>query len=97
MLDCGRHAANDMRDFIAYHIMYYHLNTTPTDPEDTIDFNDLSEELKAKARSCSTPEEMLALAKDAGFELSDTEIEAISGGGNWCFDDCSQNVTPFLP
>ena len=62
-----------------------------------MEFNDLSEEQKAQVRNCSTPEELLALAKKIGYELSDSELDAISGGGKWCFDDCSKNVTPFLP
>ena len=43
-------------------------------------FNDLSEEQKAKAAKCKTPEELLALAKEEGYELNDEEIDAISGG-----------------
>ena len=43
-------------------------------------FNDLSEEQKAKAAKCKTPEELLALAKEEGYELNDEEIEAVSGG-----------------
>ena len=40
----------------------------------------LTEEQKARARACNTPEEVLALAKEEGYELSDDELEAISGG-----------------
>ena len=43
-------------------------------------FNDLSEEQKAKAAKCKTPEELLALAKEEGYELNDEEIDAVSGG-----------------
>lgn len=45
-----------------------------------MDFNELSPELQEKAKSCKTPEEMLALAKEEGYELSDSELEAIAGG-----------------
>ena len=31
-----------------------------------MNFEDLSDELKAKAKACNTPEEMLALAKEEG-------------------------------
>ena len=52
-----------------------------------MNFNDLTDEQKAKARACKTPEEMLALAKEEGYELSDDELAAVSGGG-WCWEDC---------
>ena len=32
--------------------------------------------------ACKTPEEMLALAKEEGYELSEKEMQLISGG-NW--------------
>ena len=41
---------------------------------------DISPELREKAKACTSPEELLALAKSEGYKLSDTDIEAISGG-----------------
>ena len=51
-----------------------------------MDFKDLTPELMAKAKTCKTPEEVLALAKAEGYELSDCELEGISGGA-WCDDN----------
>ena len=53
-----------------------------------MEFKDLTEDQKAKIRECKTPEEMLALAKEEGYELSDEELESISGGISWtCTSD----------
>ena len=53
-------------------------------------FEDLTPEQQEKARACKTPEELMALAKEEGVELSGEQIEAISGGYVWsCSDDCS--------
>lgn len=42
--------------------------------------NDLTDEQKAKAMACKTPEEILALAKDEDLELSDEMLDAVVGG-----------------
>lgn len=49
-----------------------------------MDFEDLTPEQQAKARACKTPEDLLALAREEGLELSDEELENMSGG--WLFD-----------
>ena len=41
---------------------------------------DISPELREKAKACKTPDELLALAKQEGYKLSDAEMEAVSGG-----------------
>lgn len=47
-----------------------------------MDFNtDLTDEQKAKIRECKTPEDILALAKEEGYDLSEEELDTISGGG----------------
>ena len=40
----------------------------------------LSEEQIAKLKQCRGSEEMLKLAKEEGLELSDDQLEAVSGG-----------------
>ena len=56
-------------------------------------FEDLTPEQQEKARACKTPEDVLALAKEAGYELSDEELEGVSGGA-WgdCSDKCPDYV-----
>lgn len=51
--------------------------------------NELTPELREKVKACTTPEEIIALAKAEGYELSDEELSAISGGGHWysCEED----------
>lgn len=54
-----------------------------------MELDNLTDEQKAKARECKTPEEMLALAREEGYELSDQELEAVSGGWG-CSDYCTE-------
>lgn len=53
--------------------------------------DDLSEEQKAKVTACKTADELVALAKEEGLELSDEQLDSISGG-DWddpiCGDFC---------
>ena len=53
-------------------------------------FEDLTPEQQEKARACKTPEDVLALAQETGYELSDSDLEAISGGGSWM--SCSERA-----
>ena len=58
-----------------------------------MDFSDLTEVQKAKIRECKTPEEMLALAREEGYELTDDQLEAVSGGySTWYCDDRNPNT-----
>ena len=41
----------------------------------------LSEEQNAKVKACKNQEELLALAKQEGIELTDEQLAAVSGGG----------------
>ena len=45
-----------------------------------MEFSRLTEEQKAKARECSTADELTALAGEPGEELSGEQLETVSGG-----------------
>lgn len=52
-----------------------------------MEFTDLTEEQKAKARACQSREELLELAKSEGVELSDDQLDSVSGGVWSCTDN----------
>ena len=52
-----------------------------------MNFDELTSELKEKARACKTPEELPALAKQEGYELSAQELAAVTDGIDW-WDEC---------
>ena len=58
-----------------------------------MDFSDLTADQRAKAKACKSSDELIALAKEEGVELTDDELEAISGGwGAGCSSDgCSDH------
>lgn len=45
-----------------------------------MNYDDLTPEQQAKMEDCNTPEEMLAFAKEEGYELTDEELSSIAGG-----------------
>ena len=47
---------------------------------------DLTPELQEKAKACASVEDILALAEEEGFELSDGQLESMAGGF-WDCDD----------
>ena len=50
-----------------------------------MEFNDLTDEQKAKVKACKTADELIALAKSEGVELSDEQLNSIAGGDSfWC-------------
>ena len=53
-----------------------------------MNYEDLTPDMKDKIRACKTPEELLELAKESGYELSDNELEQVSGG--WGADVSSE-------
>lgn len=52
-----------------------------------MEFKDLTPEQQEKARACKSAEELIALAKQEGCELSDDELAAIAGGSEWTCND----------
>lgn len=56
-----------------------------------MNFEDLSAELQDKVKSCKTSEEIVMLAKEEGYELSDEELEAVSGGIWSCHKNSCSN------
>ena len=52
-------------------------------------FENLTPELKEKALACETTDELVELAKSEGVDLSDEELDGISGG-DWNCGDCSE-------
>ena len=49
----------------------------------------LAPKLREKAKACKSPEEILALAKEEGYELSDEKLEAVNGGVGACWQVAS--------
>ena len=58
-------------------------------------YDSLSDDLKAKVATCKTGEELVSLAEKEGIELTDDQLDALSGGGGWaCSDnDCYEDST----
>jgi hypothetical protein len=52
-------------------------------------FEGISDEVKAKAIACKTPEEILELAESEGMSLTMDDLEEVSGGHAW--GDCGKN------
>lgn len=65
-----------------------------------MNFEDLKNpELQEKLKSAKTPEDLLAIAKEEGFELTDVELEGIAGGfdcGWFCItvNSCPDVIPP---
>ena len=47
---------------------------------DLLKLDNLTDEQKAKLMACETPEELDALAKEMNMELTDEQLDAVSGG-----------------
>lgn len=51
-----------------------------------MDLNNLTPEQRAKVDAAKTPEEILAIAQEEGYELSREELDSIAGGDSWYED-----------
>ena len=56
-------------------------------------YEGLSDEMKAKVTSCKTAEELMELARSEGIELTDEQLDAISGGYEWICDENTSSRT----
>ena len=52
-----------------------------------MNYEDVPENIRKRAEACKTPEELLALAAEEGYELTDEELKAINGGT--LYADCT--------
>ena len=58
-----------------------------------MDFEDLkSPALREKLKAAKTPEDMLAIAKEEGYELTDEQLDGIAGGWGCWEDGCADNA-----
>lgn len=46
--------------------------------------NSLTDEQKKKVADAKTPEDLLAIARETGYELSEEQLKAMSGGWDVC-------------
>lgn len=51
-----------------------------------MDINDISDELRNKAQSCASVEELIVLAETEGLELTDEQLEGFAGGSSNIWD-----------
>ena len=51
-----------------------------------MEFKDLTSEQQAKVKACKSGDELIALLKEEGVELTDEQLEAVAGGGAWYKD-----------
>jgi len=43
----------------------------------------LPDAIRQKAENAKTPEELLAIAKESGYELTEEQINSVAGGNAW--------------
>jgi len=57
-------------------------------------FSRLTDEQKKAVEAAATPEELLAIAKETGYELSPEQLKAVDSG-SWCDHHCSGYCSSF--
>ena len=63
-----------------------------------MDFENLTPEQIEKAKACKTPEDLITLAREEGYELSTEELDSLAGGvSGWGAPNARQNDTTTLP
>ena len=50
--------------------------------------NELTEEQKAKLKSCKDSAELMSMLSDMGIELTDEQLEAVAAGEKW-YERCN--------
>ena len=63
-------------------------------PEEIL--NTLTDEQKKKVEAAKTPEELLAIAKETGYELTAEQLEAVAGGKGCTWHFCPEKCPPFF-
>ena len=56
--------------------------------------NELTEEQKAKLKSCTDSKELMSALGEMGIELTDEQLDAVAGGKEWNYCK-SYNCVPF--
>ena len=49
-------------------------------------------EFQEQLKACNSPEELIALVRESGFELSDEALDSIAGEREWYEPRCPRNT-----
>ena len=60
-----------------------------------MNYEDLTPEQLDKARACKSAEELVELANEEGVELTDEQVEFISGGGGDAWNESSDSFSGY--